>query len=447
MSHPCWPAAACALAILAGAALADNLPPAPSELGQIRRNEQGRLEVARPPVIPPPETTLIPDAAAAGKAGGQRQADDRKPAPAATSGRTLVVGPHEALRSIGEAARLARDGDTVEIRSGEYRQQAVVWPQGRLTIRGVGQRPLLLADGASAEGKALWLVRNGQVSIENLEFRGTRSAAGNGVGIRFERGHLRVVRCAFFDNESAIVTGDSSEAVLEVEDSTFGAAPRHAAALHPRLAAGTIARLSVRGSHFEQGSHGPRIRSRARASLILYNLIVEGAGAGASSLLDFPQGGVAWVIGNVIGRQATTADGELIAYGAEGGHPGADHALYLAHNTLLDDAPGGRFLRVWSERLPPATEVWTINNLLVGDGVFASQGRGRHAGNEVVERSLLVGPPGLAFALPQSSPLRGQAQTPGFAREHSLTPTAEFRLPAGTVALSAGKPLSPGARQ
>jgi hypothetical protein len=29
----------------------------------------------------------------------------------------------------------------------------------------------------------------------------------------------------------------------------------------------------------------------------------------------------------------------------------------------------------------------------------------------------------------------------------ALTPTAEFRLPAGTVTLSAGKPLSPGARQ
>jgi hypothetical protein len=70
--------------------------------------------------------------------------------PAATSGRTIVVGPQEPVRSIQEAARIARDGDTIEIRSGEYRQQAVVWTQARLTIRGVGKRPRLIADGDHA---------------------------------------------------------------------------------------------------------------------------------------------------------------------------------------------------------------------------------------------------------------------------------------------------------
>jgi hypothetical protein len=39
--------------------------------------------------------------------------------PATTSGRIIVVGPQESVRSIQEAARIARDGDTIEIRSGE----------------------------------------------------------------------------------------------------------------------------------------------------------------------------------------------------------------------------------------------------------------------------------------------------------------------------------------
>jgi hypothetical protein len=56
------------------------------------------------------------------------------------------------------------------------RQQAVVWTQARLIIRGVGKRPQLIADGDHAEGKALWVVRNANMLIENLEFRGARVA-------------------------------------------------------------------------------------------------------------------------------------------------------------------------------------------------------------------------------------------------------------------------------
>jgi hypothetical protein len=105
---------------------------------------------------------------------GQCRSDKKTPGAAASNGRTIVVGPHEQVTSIKEAARIARDGDTIEIRSGEYRQQAVVWTQNRLTIRGTGKRPLLIADGDSAEGKALWVVRNAEMSIENIEFRGVR---------------------------------------------------------------------------------------------------------------------------------------------------------------------------------------------------------------------------------------------------------------------------------
>ena len=345
--------------------LADNLPAAAIELGPIRRNEQGRIEVVRTPA----------DGPAVGRDGSQSQALDKKVPSATANGRTIVVGPQEEVRSISEAARMARDGDTIEILPGEYRQQAVVWTQGRLTIRGVGKRPLLLADGASAEGKALWVVRNAEMLIENIEFRGARVANGNSAGIRFERGHLKVLRCAFFDNEMGILTGNFADTVLEVEDSEFGEAPQHASgALHHLLYAGGIGRLSVRGSRFQQGFRGHLIKSRARESAILYNLIVDGVGGSASYELEFPNGGLAWVIGNVIGQSPTSDNPDLISYAAEG-QRWPDNALYLAHNTLIDDRPDGRFLRVWTERMPAGTEVWAINNLLVGRGAFTPQDR------------------------------------------------------------------------
>ncbi|EXI75211.1 MAG TPA: hypothetical protein PK440_01000 [Candidatus Accumulibacter phosphatis] len=434
-----------ALAAVASPLGADSLPPAPTELGSIRRNEQGKLEVVRPPLTTPAVAATPVEAPVVGRAGSQPPSPDGKPATVA-SGRTIVVGEREQVRSISEAARLARDGDTIEIRQGEYRRQAVVWMQDRLTIRGVGKRPVLVAEGDSAEGKALWVVRSPQMTIDNLEFRGARVAAGNGAGIRFEGGHLKVVRCAFFDNEMGILTSNAADAVLEVEDSEFGAAPRHAGALHHLLYAGTIARLKVSGSRFQQGHLGHLIKSRARESSILHNLLVDGAGGSASYELEFPNGGVAWVIGNIIGQSATTDNPVVVSYGAEG-ERWPDNALYLAHNTLVDDTPGGRFLQVWSERLPAATEVWTINNLLVGRGIFVPQGPGRHDGNHSVEVATLLDIDGLPFVLPQASPLRGRAKAPGFARGRSLAPTAEFRLPATTLPLPPGKPLSPGALQ
>jgi hypothetical protein len=136
--------------------------------------------------------------------------------------------------------------------------------------------------------------------------------------------------------------------VLEVEDSEFGEAPKYyTGALHHLLYVGAIARLSVSGSRFQQGFRGHLIKSRARENSILYNLLVDGTGGSASYELEFPNGGLAWVIGNVIGQSATTDNPDLISYGAEG-QRWPDNALYLAHNTLIDDKLDGRFLRVWT---------------------------------------------------------------------------------------------------
>jgi hypothetical protein len=192
MSHARRCAAVLILTLFTFAVLAQALPPVPAELGTIRRNEQGQLEVIRMPAA----SQAAADGLVADKAAGPGQALEKKWPNAAAGGRTLVVGPQEQIRSITEAARLARDGDTIEILPGEYRQQAVVWLQGRLTVRGRGKRPVFIADGDHAEGKGLWVVRNAEMLIENIEFRGARVADGNGAGIRFERGHLRIVRCA-----------------------------------------------------------------------------------------------------------------------------------------------------------------------------------------------------------------------------------------------------------
>lgn len=300
-----------------------------------------------------------------------------------------MVGPGRHIERFADAVRSAGDGDTIEVLPGEYRGDVAVLTQKGLTIRGVGARPVFSADGRSAEGKAIWVVRGGDITIDNIEFRGARVAAGNGAGIRFEQGRLRIVRCAFFDNEMGLLTSNSGDAELQIEDSEFGAAPHHAGSLHHLLYVGRIASFSLTGSHLQQGYIGHLVKSRARRSRIAYNLIVDGPDGSASYEIDLPNGGIASVIGNVIGQSAQTENAVIVSYGAEGkAWPGS--ALVLAHNTLLSARPAGAtFLRVWQERLPAGTGVDVLNNLTVGPGLWESGASGRFEGNAAATPDLL----------------------------------------------------------
>ena len=403
------------------AQVGDQLPPAPDYLGEIRRAPDGRLQAM-------PETV-----AAAATA--------RALAPA-----TMIVGPGEKISSLSEAARQARDGEVIEIRPGTYRGQPAVWTQDKLIIRGAAERPVMLADGKSAEGKAIWVVRGGRVQIENVEFRGARVPSLNGAGIRFEKGHLVVRACAFFDNEMGLLTANHADMSLEVVDSEFGDAPHTQGDLHHLLYVGAIGRFSLRGSRFANGYLGHLVKSRARENHVLYNMLVDGAGGKSSYELEFPNGGVAYVIGNTIGQSAGTDNPKMLSFGAEGGR-WPENALYMAHNTLINDFHAGSFVHVWSDKLAGDVEVWLLNNLLVGNGELSRPAQGRFDGNRAVGRGELIEQGGVPSRLTSGSPLRGAVRPPGEANEVALLPSAEFTFPVGTRSLRVGSRLAPGAFQ
>ncbi|MFZ4537946.1 hypothetical protein [Propionivibrio sp.] len=400
----------------------ENLPTSPAYKGEIRRGADGKL--------------MVLDSQEA-----LRSLSDGAVKPA-----TMLVGSQEKITTISEAAKRARDGEIIEIRPGDYRGQPAVWTQDNLVIRGAGTRPVMIADGKSAEGKAIWVVRGGKVRIENIEFRGSRVPSGNGAGIRFEGGHLVVHRCAFFDNEMGMLTANSPEMTLEVSDSVFGSAPRHEGQLHHLLYVGAIGRFVLSGSRFEQGYLGHLVKSRARENDVRYNLLVDGEEGRASYELEFPNGGIAYVIGNVIGQSAGTDNPVLVSYGAEGPR-WPDNALFLAHNTLLNDFHAGTFLKVWTEKFPGSIETWVINNLTVGYGDLFAPAQGRFEGNQLAQRRDLLYLGGLALRLNSGSPLRGSVRIPGQARGVDLLPTAEFTFPAGSRSINPSNSLAPGALQ
>ncbi len=357
---------------------------------------------------------------------------------------TLVVGPNEPLSRISDAARIATDGDTVLILPGEYRGDVAVWTQKSLTIRAAGDRPILVADGEIAEGKAIWVIRDGDFLIENIEFRGARAPAGNGAGIRFERGRLEVRDSVFVDNQNGILTANFADSELIVRNTLFADAPRPNQSLPHLLYVGKIARFELTGSHFRNGFEGHLVKSRARQNEIRYNLIYDGPDGGASYELEFPNGGVARIVGNVIGQSEATQNPIVISYGAEG-QVWAENRLQLAHNTLVSDGlRAARFLQVWDQWFADGVEVEAFNNLTVGLGAFTLGTTGRFSGNFPLPPGLLDSDL-LDFTLGPRSMLRGRVSA--IDSQDPLRPTSEFTLPAGTIPLVPPAEWAPGAFQ
>ncbi len=370
---------------------------------------------------------------------------------AARAASTLMVGPKGAPMSLTDALAQAKDGDTIELLPGDYTGAPVVIENRRLLIKGVGKRPLIKGSGKMASAKALWLVRGGEVTLENLEFRGARSNDGEGAGIRMEGGRLHLRKVALYDNEYGLFAPLAEQAELRIEDCEFGLAPRVVGGLHHLLNVGRIAKLTITGSRFQQGFEGQLIKSRARENFIAYNFIHDGQRGGASYEIEIANGGLATILGNVIGQGADSQNPVLVSYGTE--KVGWDkNALVLAHNTFVNYAwTPAWFVRVIEKNLPPDTEVVAVNNLLVGNGLlWPALGGGKvvAAGNRPVSRRVLRDADTYAFELLPNSLWRGSAVDPRNVAGRDLTPKTEFEWPVGGVPIRPGLSVwAPGAYQ
>lgn len=358
-----------------------------------------------------------------------------------------VVGPDGTPRTLQQALSQAQDGDTLELMPGDYKGGVVI-ENRKLTLRGMGKRPEVKGEGKVGSDKALWTVRGGEVTIENIAFTGARSSDGEGAGVRMEGGKLTVRLCMFHDDEYGLMTTSVESAELTIENSEFGMAPKVVGGLYHLLNVGRIGKLVVTGSRFQQGFEGHLIKTRARESLIAYNFIHDGQRGGASYEIDIANGGVATVIGNVIGQGADTQNPVVVAYGAQG-RAWDKNMLALSHNTLINYGwMPAWFLRVFSDRLPESTEIFAVNNLLVGSGIFWLGAPGHFEGNRHATRGMLSDAETYAFELPPGSVWRNSGVDPHKVGGLDLAPKAEFAWPVGVRALPADRShWSPGAYQ
>jgi hypothetical protein len=174
----------------------------------------------------------------------------------------------------------------------------------------------------------------------------------------------------------------------------------------------------------------------------MYNRLTDETGGSASYELEFPAGGLAYVIGNIIEQSPQTQNSNIISFGAEG-YRWQRNELYLVNNTIVDDRlQEGIFLHVAAGN----ARIVAINNLLLGHGTLDAAGPGKYLNNVVADKSEIASRPMYDYRLKKSSLLVGKAADPGQANGVKLRPEREYVHPMQTRPLG-NAPLSPGALQ
>ncbi|UXH78544.1 hypothetical protein [Roseateles amylovorans] len=355
--------------------------------------------------------------------------------------KVLKVGPQEAIRTLAAAAAQAEAGTVIEVRAGDYPGDVAVWPQHDLTLRAVGGRVRVIANGAHAQGKGLFVCTGDRQRIEGFDFIGARVPDRNGAGIRLERGSLSLRDCRFTDNENGLLSANDPSITLDIERCEFGPIAPGEGRTH-NCYVGAIGRLSVTGSYFHHGQSGHLLKTRAAVNHIFYNRLSDETGR-ASFELEFPNGGLALVVGNLIQQSPSTDNFHLIAYGNEG-LAGPRHELHLINNTLIDRRKaGGVYLRAAAG----IQKVRLINNLLAGKQELKPGAGWEQHHNYFVNLDSFIHADQLDARLRLDSPLFGRAVDPSSVDGISLRPTRQYQHPCALADVPPGTPYSPGAFQ
>lgn len=288
---------------------------------------------------------------------------------------TLNVGPGQQYSKPCAAFNAAKDGDTIQISAtGNYNGDVCYINKNKLNIVGVNGRPKIDANGRYAAGKGIWAIGGTDNVIDNIEFSGAKVPDKNGAGIRLDGKNLTVKNSYFHDNENGILTANNGGNVTitntEFARNGYGDGYSH------NLYIGHIDTLTFIGNYSHDANAGHNLKSRAKTNIVKYNRFSSGTpgstGFGAPSYeVDFPNGGLTYLIGNVIQQPSKYNNPHLVTYGVEGA-TNPDQRFYVVNNTFINDASySSNFLFVGKQVTTP---VLIQNNVFAGTGQITTQG-------------------------------------------------------------------------
>ncbi|HWF93064.1 MAG TPA: hypothetical protein VN684_12320 [Terriglobales bacterium] len=278
---------------------------------------------------------------------------------------TVTVGPSGAYATPCAAFSHLSDGDTVQVDANSgtpYNEGNCFITNNNITISGVNGRPILDATGVAID-KAIWVVDGHDVVIDNFEFRnasvnGDSGSSSNAEGIRAEEavggsggGNMTVQHCYIHDNGTGILTGSADGSNKWYSSSNFftfqydefafnGAGDSQTHNIYMGDDTNDNTTFTMQYSWTHDSNAGQLLKDREPNSNIYYNWITDTAGQ-ANYLIDIPQAGTTYLVGNVVYRTTTPNNQVVMIYGNNGDAPNGFYSskedLHVINNTLLDN--------------------------------------------------------------------------------------------------------------
>ena len=347
-----------------------------------------------------------------------------------TPTRVVRVGPGRQFTHPNDVTGVVQSGDVVEIDAGVYNGPASTWVTNNLTVRGVGGRAHIVAPATISNGKGIWVTQGANMAVENIEFSDAAVSNMNGAGIRAEGQDLAICGSYFHDNQNGILGAIAGNGNVLIEYSEFA----HNGGCEPgfgcshNIYMGNTDRFTLRYSYSHHAHIGHTVKSRAKENYILYNRIMDEADGNSSYSIDLPNGGLSYVVGNLLQQGPNNDNSTFLSYGVEG-LSNLNRTLYVVNNTFVNNYTAGTFIFIQGGSNTATVQ----NNLFVGPGTLVS-GTATQVTNLTTNTPNFVNISAFNYRPTAATPGIDQGTPEGLSGTFDLTPIYQYVHPASREA-------------
>lgn len=212
-----------------------------------------------------------------------------------------VAETGQGYSTLQEAVSSIRLGTgTVVVAPGVY-HQCVIQQGGRITIKAATPGTAIF-EGTACEGKAAFVLRGAESTVDGIVFRGIHVTDGNGAGIRTEMGDLHVTDSMFLDSQEGILGGQPAGQRITIDRSTFsglGQCDQSVDCAHSIYLANQ-GQVTITRSRFERGRGGHYVKLRVPHLVITDNSFDDSAGRKTNYAIDLSEGGTGLIARNTM---------------------------------------------------------------------------------------------------------------------------------------------------